>query len=42
MTISKRSDSQIISILNKASGGVPIASIILREHKISSATFYKW
>ncbi len=41
MTISKRSDSHIISILNQASGGVPIASI-LREHKISSATFYKW
>lgn len=41
MTISKHSDSQIISILKQASGGMPVASI-LREYKISLATFYKW
>ena len=41
MTISKHSDSQIMSILKEASSGMPVASI-LREHKISSATFYKW
>lgn len=41
MTISKHSDSQIMSILKQARSGMPVASI-LREHKISSATFYKW
>ena len=41
MTISKHSDSQIMSILKQTSGGMPVASI-LREYKISSATFYKW
>ena len=41
MTISKHSDSQIMSILKQASGGMLVASI-LREYKISSATFYKW
>jgi putative transposase len=39
MTISKHSDSQIMSILKQASSGMPVASI-LREYKISSATFY--
>ena len=41
MTISKHTNSQIMSILKQASSGMPVASI-LREHKISSATFYKW
>jgi putative transposase len=41
MTISKHSDSQIMSILKQASSGMPVASI-LREYKISSGTFYKW
>jgi len=41
MTRSKYSDSEIMSILKQASSGVPVASI-LREHNISSATFYKW
>jgi putative transposase len=41
MKRSKYSDSEIMSILKQASSGVPVASI-LREHNISSATFYKW
>lgn len=41
MTRSKYSDSQIMAILKQASNGVPVANI-LREHNISSATFYKW
>lgn len=41
MTKSKYSDSQIMSILKQASSGVPVANV-LREHNISSATFYKW
>jgi putative transposase len=30
-----------MSILKQASSGVPVANL-LREHNISSATFYKW
>ena len=30
-----------MSILKQASSGVPVANI-LREHNISSATFYNW
>lgn len=41
MTKPKHSDSEIMSILKRASNGVPVANI-LREHNISSATFYKW
>jgi putative transposase len=41
MKRSKYSDSEIMSILKQASSGVPVASV-LREHSISSATFYKW
>lgn len=41
MKRSKYSDSEIMSILKQASSGVPVASV-LREHNISSATFYKW
>lgn len=41
MKKSKFSDSQIMSILKQAAGGVPVPEI-LREHDISSATFYKW
>lgn len=41
MKRSKYSDSEIMSILKQVSGGVPVASV-LREHNISSATFYKW
>lgn len=41
MTRSKHSDREIMSILKQASSGVPVANV-LREHNISSATFYKW
>jgi len=41
MARSKHSDSEIMSILKQASNGVPLAGV-LREHNISSATFYKW
>ena len=41
MTRSKYSDSQIMAILKQASSGIPVANV-LREHNISSATFYKW
>ena len=41
MKKSKFSDSQVMSILKQASSGIPIPEI-LREHGISSATFYKW
>jgi len=41
MKKSKFNDSQIMSILKQAASGVPVASV-LREHSISSATFYKW
>lgn len=38
---SKSSDSQIMSILKQAEGGVPVADHC-REHGMSSASFYKW
>ena len=41
MKKSKFNDSQIMSILKQAASGVPVANV-LREHGISSATFYKW
>ena len=41
MKKSKFNDSQIMSILKQAASGVPVANV-LREHDISSATFYKW
>jgi len=41
MTSSKYSDSQIMAILKQASSGVPVVNV-LREHNVSSATFYKW
>ena len=41
MKKAKFSDSQIMSILKQAAGGIPVAEV-LREHGISSATFYKW
>lgn len=41
MTRSKYSDSQIMSILKQAASGVTVPNI-LREHGVSSATFYKW
>jgi putative transposase len=41
MKKSKFSDSEIISILKQAEAGIPVPNV-LREHGISSATFYKW
>jgi putative transposase len=41
MKISRFSDNQILSILKQAEGGTPVPDL-LREHGISSATFYKW
>jgi putative transposase len=41
MKKSRFSDSEIMSILKQAAGGVGVREL-LREHNISSATFYKW
>lgn len=41
MKKSKFTDSQILSILKQAESGIPVPEL-LREHGISSATFYKW
>ena len=41
MKKSKFTDSQILSILKQAEGGIPVPEVC-REHVISSATFYKW
>ena len=41
MKTSRYTDSQILSILKQAEGGVPVAQLC-REHGMSSATFYKW
>lgn len=41
MKRSKFSDSQIMTILKQAEGGVPVPELC-REHGMSSATFYKW
>jgi len=41
MKTSKFSDSQIMSILKQAEGGLSVPDLC-REHGMSSATFYKW
>ena len=41
MKTSKFTDSQIMSILNQAEAGTPVAALC-REHGMSNATFYKW
>ena len=41
MKQSKFTDSQIIAILKQAEGGITVPQVC-REHRISSATFYKW
>ena len=41
MKQTRYSEPQILSILNQAEGGVPVASLC-REHGMSSAAFYKW
>ena len=41
MKKSRFSDTQILSILKQAEGGIPIPELC-RKHNISSATFYNW
>ncbi len=41
MKTSRYSDSQILSILKQAEGGMSVPALC-REHGMSSATFYKW
>jgi len=41
MKKSRFTDSQILSILKQSEAGTPVVEIC-REHKISSALFYKW
>jgi putative transposase len=40
MKQSKYSEAQILSILRRAEGGVPVAEL-WREHGMSDASFYK-
>lgn len=41
MKTTRKSDTQIMHILNQAQTGTPVAELC-REQGISSATFYKW
>ena len=41
MRKSRFSDAQIMGILRQVEGGLALSEV-LREHGISSATFYKW
>ena len=41
MRKSKFSETQIVSILKDAEGGIPVPDL-LRKHGISKATFFKW
>ena len=41
MRKSRFTDSQILTILKQAEGGIPVPDLC-REHGMSSATFYKW
>ena len=41
MKKSRKSDSQIMQILNQAQAGAPVSELC-REHGMSSASFYKW
>lgn len=41
MKTTRKSDTQIMHILNQAQAGTPVSELC-REHGISSATFYKW
>jgi len=41
MKTSRFTESQIMSVLRQAEGGVAVTALC-REHGISGATFYKW
>jgi len=41
MKKSRFTDTQIMSVLRQAEGGLAVAELC-REHGISAATFYKW
>ena len=41
MRKSKFNETQIVSILKDAEGGIPVPDL-LRKHGISKATFFKW
>ena len=41
MKTSRKSDSQIMQILNQSQAGTPVSELC-REHGMSSTTFYKW
>lgn len=41
MKTSRYSEAQILAILRRAEGGVPVAELC-REHGMSNASFYKW
>jgi len=41
MKTSRFTESQIMSVLRQAEGGVAVTALC-REHGISNATFYKW
>jgi len=41
MKTARYSDAQIMGILKRAEGGVPVSELC-REHGMSSASFYKW
>lgn len=41
MKKSRFSETQIMSVLRQAEGGVPVPDLC-REHGISTASFYKW
>ena len=41
MKTSRYTEAQIIAILRRAEGGVPV-SALCREHWMSDASFYKW
>jgi len=41
MKTSRFSEPQILAILRKAEGGVPVPELC-REHGMSTASFYKW
>jgi putative transposase len=41
MKMSKFSEPQILAILRRAEGGVPVAEFC-REHGMSNASFYEW